>query len=133
MRPMTSFARLGAAGLALGLFAAAMWFAWLGWDNEYYEVDGVQQGPYEAWQVVGCGISICLAAVAARVWAGGGAVLLAGAATVGFAIPWALYAAADDDSGLWAAGLVFLVVGAFVGLVVLLTVSEAVMRRSRSD
>ena len=55
--------------------------------------------------------------------------LLAGAATIGFAIPWAVYAASTDDSGLWAAGLVFLLAGAFIGLVVLLTVSEAVLRR----
>ena len=38
----------------LALFAAAMWFAWLGWDQEYYLVDGVAQGPYRAWQVLGC-------------------------------------------------------------------------------
>lgn len=99
-----------------------MWFAWLGWNDDYYEVDGVQQAPYEAWQVVGCGISLRVAAVAAQVWAGRGAVLLAGAATVGLAIPWGVYAAADDESGLWVVGLVFL-----------LTVTRAVLRRRRSD
>ena len=129
MRPVSPSARLGAGGMALALFAAAMWFAWLGWDDDYYEVDGVQQGPYRAWQVVGCGIAICVGAVAARVWAGRGAVLLAGAATVGFAIPWGLYAASTDDSGLWGVGLVMLLAGSFIGLVVLLTVTEAVLRR----
>ena len=124
-----SLPRLGAAALALGLFAAAMWFAWLGWDDDYYEVDGVQQGPYRAWQVIGCAISICVAGVAARIWAGRGAVLLAGAATVGFAIPWGVYAASTDDSGLWGVGLVMLLAGSFIGLVVLLTVTEAVLRR----
>jgi len=58
-------ARLGGTALALGLFAAAMWFAWLGWDHEYYQVDGVSQGPYRAWQVFGCGLSIAAAAVLA--------------------------------------------------------------------
>ncbi len=115
----TSLSRLAAAALALGLFAAAMWLVWFGWDDV----------PYDPWQVVGCGLLICVGAVSARVWAGGGAVLVAGAATVGFAIPWAVYAASTDDSGLWAVGLVLLLAGSFIGLVVLLTVGEAVLRR----
>ena len=128
----SSFARLSAAGAALGLFAAAMWLAWLGWDHDYYLVDGVPQGPYRAWQVIGCGASICVAAVATQVWARGrGAVVLAAAAAVGFAVPWSMDAASTDESGLWVVGLVFLLVGGFVGLVVLLTVSGAVLRRVR--
>ena len=116
---MTALTRLAAAALALGLFAAATWFVWFGWDDV----------PYYPWQVIGCGLFMCVGAVAARVWAGRGAVLLAGAATVGFAIPWAVYAASTDDSGLWAVGLVLLLAGSFIGLVVLLTVAEAVLRR----
>ncbi len=119
------------AVVGLGLFAAAMWFAWLGWDHEYYEVDGVAQGPYRAWQVVGCGLSVAVGSIVALVWVRRGAVLLAGAAAVGFAIPWAADAASTDESGLWAVGLVMLLGGAFVGLVVLLTASEAVLRRTR--
>ncbi|WP_374455483.1 hypothetical protein [Nocardioides sp.] len=126
---MTS--RLAAAVLGLVLLATAMWFAWLGWDDDYYEVDGVAQGPYRAWQVVGCGLAICAAAVVARVWAGRGAVLLAAAATVGFAVPWSVHAASTDESGLWAVGAVFLLVGSFVGLVVVLTVTELVLRARR--
>ncbi len=123
MRSMTSLGRLVVAAVGLGLFAASMWFAWFAWDDV----------PYQPWQVVGCAIAISVAAVATRVRAGRGAVLLAGAATVGFAIPWAVYAAATDDSGLWVVGLVLLLAGAFTGLVVLLTVAEAVLRRvSRS-
>ncbi len=128
-----SRSRLTAATFAVALFAALMWLAWLGWDDDYYTVDGVQQGPYRAWQVVGCGPSICVGAVAALVWARRGAVLLAAAATVGFAVPWAVYAASTDDSGLWLVGLVMLLGGAFVGLVVVLTVCEAVLRRRSSD
>ena len=124
-----SRSRLTAATFAVALFAALMWLAWLGWDDDYYEVDGVQQGPYRAWQVVGCGLSICVAAVLALIWARRGAVVLAGAATVGFAVPWGLHAASTDDSGLWVVGLVMVLVGAFVGLVVLLTVVQLVRRR----
>ncbi len=125
-------ARLPAAALALAVFAALMWLAWLGWDDDYYTVDGVQQGPYRAWQVIGCGLSICVGAVAALVRARRGAVLLAAAASVGFAIPWGVYAASTDDSGLWVVGLVMLLGGSFIGLVVLLTVSDAFLRRRQA-
>lgn len=132
-RPSSSPARLGAAALALGLFAAGMWGAWLGWDHEYYLVDGVAQGPYRAWQVVGCALSVAVASVLAYLWVRGGAavVVLAVAALVGFAIPWAVDASASDDTGLWAVGLVFLLVGGAVGLSLLLGVVAAVVRRPR--
>ncbi len=55
-------------------------------------------------------------------------VLLAAAATVGFAVPWGVYAASTDDSGLWAVGLVLLLAGVLIGLVVVLTVAERVLR-----
>lgn len=109
-----------------------MWFAWLGWDNEYYLVDGVSQGPYRTWQVLGCGVSIAVGAVLAylsvrSVWA---IFVLAAAADIGVAVPWALHAASTDDTGLWVVGLVFLLVGGGSGLVALLAVSAAVASRS---
>lgn len=127
----TVTARLPVAVVGLALVAASMWFVWLGWDDDYYEVDGVTQGPYRAWQVVGCGLSICAVAVAARLWAGRGVVLLAAAAAVGFAVPWTVHAASTDESGLWAVGAVFLLAGGLVGLVVVLTVAELVLRAWR--
>jgi hypothetical protein len=125
-------ARLTGTAVALGLFAAAMWFAWLGWDSEYYLVDGVSQGPYRTWQVVGCGSSIAVGAVLAylsvkSVWA---IFVLATAADIGFAVPWTLHAVATDDTGLWVVGLLFLLVGGGSGLVALLAVSAAVASRS---
>ena len=60
----TEMPRLALAAAALALVGAAMWFAWLGWDDEYYFVDGVAQGPYRAWQVIGCGLCVALASVA---------------------------------------------------------------------
>ena len=111
---------LSAASVLLALFGCAMWFVWFGWDDV----------PYDAWQVIGCGALIVVAAIAALVRARGGVVLLAAAATVGFAVPWGVYAASTDDSGLWAVGLVLLLAGAFIGLVVVLTVAERVMRLS---
>lgn len=116
--------------MALAVFSAAMWFAWLGWDHEYYLVDGYPQGPYRAWQVVGAGATVVAGAVVAygavrRVWA---IVPLAAAGALGFAIPWSIDAAQTDDSGLWVVGLILLLGGAGVGLLVVLAIATALFR-----
>lgn len=116
--------------VALAVFSAAMWFGWLGWDHEYYEVDGHMQGPYRPWQVVGCAVTLAVGAFVAyglvrRV----GAVLpLAAAGALGFAVPWAVDAARTDDSGLWIVGLVLLLGGATAGLLVVLGVAALVLK-----
>lgn len=122
--------RLLVATLALGAFAAAMWLSWLGWDQEYHQVDGVAQGPYRAWQVVGCALSIGLATVLAYLWvrSAWAIVVLAAAGVVGFAVPWTIHAASTDDSGLFMVGLLFLLVGGGIALVVLLSLTAAVAR-----
>lgn len=119
--------RLAAATLGFGLFAAAMWFAWLGWDDEYHLVDGVAQGPYQAWQVLGCGAAIAVGAVVAYLWVREpwGVPVLAAGGILGFAVPWTVDAAATDDSGLFVVGLLLLLVGGGVGLTVLLGVTAA--------
>ncbi|WP_104106167.1 hypothetical protein [Nocardioides sp. 616] len=131
-------ARLGGAAFLLALVAAGMWFAWLGWDQEYYLVDGERQGPYRPWQVLGCALSVVVAATLALLWvrpagadrSGRGAVpVLSAAAVVGFAVPWAVDAATSDDSGLWVVGLLFLLVGGGLGLTVLLGIAAVASRR----
>lgn len=131
--PSRLAARIALVALALAVFAAGMWFAWLGWDHEYYEVDGVAQGPYRPWQVIGCGVSIVVATVVAylRVRSWWAVVPLAAAATLGFAVPWAVDAAGSDESGLWVVGLLFLLVGSGLGLAVLLTVTAAIVSARR--
>lgn len=126
--------RILGASAALALFSAAMWFAWLGWDHEYYVVDGHAQGPYRAWQVIGCGASVVVAAVLAyavvrRLWA---IVPLAAAGTVGFALPWSWDAARNDESGLWVVGLILILGGAGTGLLVVLAVASAFLRPRRA-
>jgi peptidoglycan/LPS O-acetylase OafA/YrhL len=119
--------RLWGTALLLALFTAAMWFAWLGWDHEYYKVNGVYQGPYRPWQVIGCGATVVAATVLAylRVRTTGAVFVMAGAAAFGFAAPWS-WDASSDDTGLWLVGLVFLSIGASVGLMVVLAVTHAV-------
>jgi hypothetical protein len=122
-------ARLWGTALGLALFAAAMWFAWLGWDHQYYEVNGVAQGPYRAWQVVGCGLTIVVATILAylRVPRTAAIFVLAAAADIGFAVPWGVDAS-DDETGLWVVGLVFLLVGSGLGLALLLVVTDALAK-----
>ncbi len=126
--------RVWGMALALALFAALMWFVWLGWDDEFYEVDGVPQGPYRRWQVVGCGLAITTGTVLAYLRTRGtvATFVLAIAAVTGFAVPWAVSASSKDDTGLWGVGLVFLLVGGGAGLVLLLVVTDAVTGTERS-
>jgi hypothetical protein len=125
--------RLWRTALALALFAAAMWLAWLGWDHEYYKVDGVWQGPYRSWQVVGCGLSIATATVFAflRVPRPATVFVLAIAADIGVAVPWAVDAS-SDETGMWVVGLFLLLVGGCLGLTTLLAVTNAVTGSRRS-
>ncbi|MFL6105410.1 MAG: hypothetical protein ACJ72L_00505 [Marmoricola sp.] len=118
MTPTQALVRIITTLSALTAFCAVMWFAWLGWDHQYYLVDGVPQGPYRPWQVTGCGLSVAVAAAAAyrflRMPFAIGPIVLA--ADIGFAIPWAVDASSSDETGLWAVGLIMLLVGGAIGL-----------------
>jgi len=118
---------------ALAVFSAGMWFAFLGWDHEYYEVDGVAQGPYRPWQVIACGAAVVLASTAAfaylrRVWL---LAVIPVVAVVGFAVPWAVWAS-RDETGLWMVGLILLLVGGVLGLTAWLAVGYAVVETVRA-
>ncbi|PWR09815.1 hypothetical protein DKT68_11095 [Micromonospora acroterricola] len=106
-------ALLGA--LYLTVATVGVWLLWLGWDTEY-TVDpetGSTSGPYAAWQVIGCVLSlVLLAALAVRrlsPW------LVAPVMTVAFTAAWAWRAASSDDSGLWAVGAVLVLIGMAIG------------------
>ena len=121
------------AGL-LALFAAAMWFAWLGWDHTYYQVHGVGQGPYRRWQVIGCALSIGSATVLAYSRAPRALAIpvLAIAADAAFAVPWSIDASSGDETGLWAVGLFILVIGGSIALSSLLAVTH-LLRKPESS
>lgn len=122
--------RLLTTTVASGLFAAAMWFAWLGWDHEYYYVDGVAQGPYRGWQVVGCALSLAIGAVIAYLMVRrlAAALLVTIATTIGFVVPWTADAASEDDSGLFAVGALLLVFGSLAGIGALLLITHAIVQ-----
>jgi len=110
--------------LAVALLSASAWLAWLGWDHQY-QVDpatGVESGPYEAWQVIGCALSLLVLFVGAllagvRPWLAGAALTLA------FTAAWTAQAAPDDESGMYGVGMIMLLVGLSVATVVVAAVT----------
>lgn len=109
-RPGGSWRRWQVA-LALAVVAAGTWWVWMGWDTTY-QVDpetGAASGPYAAWQVIGCALTLIVAGVlAARflpVW------ILTPLVVIPFATSWAVSAHSSADSGLWVVGLALLIGG----------------------
>jgi len=58
--------RLSLSLLLLAAVAAALWWAWMGWDEEYYTDPAT--GPYRPWQVIGCVLSLVVVAVLDAGW-----------------------------------------------------------------
>lgn len=108
------------------------WWAWLGWDTSY-QVDPVTQvesGPYEAWQIIGCVLTLAgIAVVASLVLL---PVLVVPAMTVAFTAGWSVRAATADDTGLWLVGAIGVFAGMAVGTTVL-SVPVWAIRRSRRN
>ncbi|MDR6172769.1 hypothetical protein QE364_001479 [Nocardioides zeae] len=101
-------------GIAVAVLAAAAWFGWMGWDDEY-QVDAATNeisGPYEAWQVIGCVLTLLvLGVVAARRWRPFATAIVL---SLAFTAAWSLTAAAEDETGLWGVGAVLVLVGTSV-------------------
>ncbi|MBB2925436.1 hypothetical protein [Cellulomonas cellasea] len=116
---------------ALAVLGAACWFAWLGNDTTY-QVDpatGVASGPYEAWQVLGCVLSLAVAVVLGTVRLGGPTTVVV--TTLAFTVAWSVTASADE-SGLWLVGALLVLVGVAVGASGVAAVTAAVLRRRRA-
>ncbi|MEV1159926.1 hypothetical protein AB0J27_31455 [Micromonospora chokoriensis] len=116
--------------LFLAAATVGTWLLWLGWDNEY-TVDaetGATSGPYEAWQVIGCVLTLVLLAALAGTrlspW------LVVPVMTVAFTAAWTWRAASTDDSGLWAVGAVLVLVGTAAGSTAVSLAARRVGRRS---
>ncbi|MEU8215427.1 hypothetical protein AB0C47_06620 [Micromonospora taraxaci] len=116
--------------LFLAAATVGTWLLWLGWDDRY-TVDaetGATSGPYEAWQVLGCVLTlVLLAALAGRrlsPW------LVVPVMTVAFTAAWTWRAASTDDSGLWAVGAVLVLVGMAAGSTAVSLAARRVGRRS---
>lgn len=106
-------------GLTVAVLSAGSWFAWMGWDHEY-QIDPRTQagsGPYEAWQVIGCGgslVVLLLAALVLRVrW-----FVASPAMTVAFTAAWVVTAASTDETGMYGVGMILVLLGLAAGTTV---------------
>jgi hypothetical protein len=126
--------RWRAVGVVLlaGASFGAYW-GWLGWDQSYQRdpVTGVASGPYETWQVVGCVLSLALVAVVAGFVRQ--AVVAMVVIPIAFTIAWSIPAQAFDDTGLWGAGAIMILMGMAVGVCVVTLVSTFVRNRLARD
>ncbi|MEH1165254.1 hypothetical protein V6V47_07695 [Micromonospora sp. CPCC 205539] len=120
-------ALLGVLFLAAATVGA--WLLWLGRDTRQ-TVDpqtGATSGPYEAWQVIGCVLTLALLAALAGTrlspW------VVAPVMTVAFTVVWSWRAASTDNSGLWVVGAILVLVGMAVGSTAVSLVARAVSRR----
>ncbi|MEU9989408.1 hypothetical protein AB0E10_21950 [Streptomyces sp. NPDC048045] len=106
--------------LVLAGTAAALWAAWLGWDQHRdVHPDGTETGPYEAWQVIGLVLTllapVCWAAYRNHI---AGAVL---GTTAGLTAA-AYYDWSDDSSGLFVVGVGLVMLGTLCATAVVSTV-----------
>jgi hypothetical protein len=104
-----------AGAVVVAALTAAVWYAWLGWDHEYQidPVTGIASGPYEAWQVVGCVLTLLALALAAGVLIHP-AVPIA-VMPLAFTVAWSIDAASQDETGLWGVGAILILFGSLVG------------------
>jgi len=109
--------------------AALSYVAWLGWDRRYDldPVTGTSSGPYEAWQVVGCVVTLAALAVLAGLLGRPG--LAVGVIPVVVTSLWSRDAAVRDDSGLWVVGAVLLACGLLTGVAAVASLADGVRRR----
>jgi hypothetical protein len=98
--------------LVVAALSALQWYAWMAWDTEYQTdpVTQVASGPYEAWQVAGCAVSLLVVFVGALLL--GVRPLWASAAlTLAFTAAWTATAAPEDSTGLYGVGMIMLLIG----------------------
>jgi hypothetical protein len=118
--------RLG-PGLCLAVLSAALWAAWLGWDQHRdVHPDGSTTGPYEAWQVIG----LVLTLLAPVCWAASRrhATEAVVGTTVGLTTA-AYYDWSDDASGLFAIGVALVMLGTLGATAAVSAVTSALTRR----
>lgn len=79
--------------------------------------DGQKSGPFEAWQVAGCVLTLAALAVGAAIarWATTALWIL----PVAFTLAWSIPAASYDDTGLWGVGAIMILIGTLGGAAVL--------------
>ncbi|WP_243884684.1 hypothetical protein [Cellulomonas fengjieae] len=115
----------------VAVLSAACWFAWLGWDTTYQTdpATGVASGPYEAWQVLGCVLSLAAVVALGSLVLGPWWTVLT--VTVAFTIAFSV-TASSDETGLWGVGALLVAFGVAAGSTVLAMIMKAVASRRRA-
>ncbi|GIE87985.1 hypothetical protein [Actinoplanes regularis] len=116
--------------ITVAVLAALSWFGWMGWDNEYTTdpVTGATSGPYAAWQVIGCALTL-LTVFAGAVTVGVRPVFVSLAITLAFTAAWTLTASGDDSTGLYLVGTVLVFGGLAVATLLASVVATAIQHR----
>ncbi|MEU0087707.1 hypothetical protein [Streptomyces sp. NPDC006274] len=129
-RPLKLLPELSAL-LVVAVVSAALWAAWLGWDQHRdVHPDGSTTGPYEVWQVAG----LVLTLLAPVYWAASrrrfaGAVL---GTTLGLTAA-ASYDWSDDAGGLFVIGVALITMGSFAATTAVSAVVAVVKRDGRGS
>jgi hypothetical protein len=115
--------------LTVAVLSALLWYAWMGWDTQYQTdpVTKVASGPYEAWQVIGCAVSLLVVLVGGLL-AGVRPLLASAALTVAFTAAWTATAAPKDETGLYGVGMMLLLAGLTAGTTVISFIFLAIRR-----
>jgi hypothetical protein len=95
--------------IAIAAFTVVLWYVWLGWDTKYDfdPVTQIESGPYEAWQGIGCGLSL-LVLMVVGVLTGLKPWLASVALTVAFTAAWSVQAATYFyQEGLYPVGALY--------------------------
>jgi hypothetical protein len=128
-RPLKLVPELSA--LVVAGVSAALWAAWLGWDQHHdVHPDGSTTGPYEVWQVAGLVLTLLVPvywAASRRYFAG--AVL---GTTLGLTAA-AYYDWSDDATGLFVIGVVLVMLGSFAATAAVSAVIAAVKKDGRGS
>ncbi|MFP5022344.1 hypothetical protein [Pseudonocardia phyllosphaerae] len=123
--------RLGAAAV-LALATASCWWVWMAWDHDYRidPVTGEAVGPYEAWQVIGCGVCLVAVCVVATlrlpVW------IVVLVMPIAFMWAWAATAASTDSTGLWLVGAFMMLAGGVPLVALVSSLTHLVRPRERT-
>ena len=131
---MTPRSRLQIFGaVTVAALAAASWYGWMGWDTEY-QIDPVTQvasGPYQAWQVIGCVLSLLVVFVGALL-AGVRPLWASAALTLAFTAAWTATAAPEDETGMYGVGMIMVLVGLAIATTVIAAVVQGLRGIGRS-
>lgn len=121
------------AAVVVAALSALTWYAWLGWDTEYQFDEATQtySGPYEAWQVAGCAVTLLILLIAVLL-AGALEVPASAALTLGFTVAFTVDAAGKDKSGLFLVGVMMVFVGVSMACGVVSAIMFGIRDRRRS-